>query len=437
MKVCNVCSAVNHEGSRVCVKCGAELPDKIRPFGKGEDSAQDKTNGSAGGERTLFSEFGDDSFGSSAYDPKIEQSDAAVDRSKNEKSDKLHTVMRNVGIIFVVLCVVSIAVMIVTGYYDPDNGFSLFETHMDYGDTANVFCSNIVNKSSVVIDGDDTYYLSCNDEGEYSINCSDKKGDVRTVSVNSNYLTCLNVYKDRLYYVTAVNSRNCVCSVRKNGGDEKNEIKDQNPDYLYIFGEYAYYTISDYMQRGTGALFSKDLETGVIKPLLIMDNTEIDSVLVCEEKLYVYYYDLENYIGHIKCSSVEKADDFIDISPLGENKEGIQSMTFADGLIYFTNLSPGTSIYQLYSMKPDGSDVKKIAVNAGGIYLTAYGDYIFYVIPVKAEKEGSYMTELRRIKKDGGDSVTLKEEKMIFPGIADGIIHYTSGDGTYCSMKLK
>lgn len=470
MIICKNCATPNPDNSKICTFCGATIEPTPDMYYNGQYDTPAAQNtypggypqngnygnapqqqsggyntppgqpgssfGTAGGQYNGYYSSYDQGYGNAPYSPSgysgYQPSASAPAAAKNNSEQKWAALFRTIGFAVIAIGIIAIIAMVMTGYYKPDGSgsFSLFDSNS--GDTSEVWYSNVANKASVI--ADDDYIYSINDSYDgYHVQKSDNSNNSTTLSTYSGYVSCLNKYKDRLYYIASIGGKNCICSVKTDSTDEKVESKSQNPDYLYIYGSHAYYTISDYSSEGTSALFRKDLDTGDVSSIGVIENAEIETVVEYSGNVYICYYDIDDYIGHIKMTNAASPSALKDLSPIGGSDEDIQTITAADGLIYFTNIPLSDDTYQLYSMNPDGTNVRKIA-DKGGMYLTVYGSYIYYL--ELQGYSGNYTTELRRVNKNGSGDKSISTKKMIFPGIINDILYFTSEDGTHETMPL-
>ena len=165
--------------------------------------------------------------------------------------------------------------------------------------------------------------------------------------------------------------------------------------------------------------------------LRVIDSSSVSRVLEYMGHVYILYTD-KDYKGHLLMMNVSDESSVFTVSLPEGTQEDIYSIAPGCGRVFISNVSGKGALRQLYSMAPDGSDMRSVASVAGS-YMISYGEYIFYVSIQSQDGQNRY--ELHSIKNDGTDDRLISERPMINPGIAAGRVYYFDPESSvYCRM---
>lgn len=370
----------------------------------------------------------------------------APQAAASKPNNALGTILIILMIIIGIGAVGGIAVMLMTGYYDPSaaSGSAPDVSAVipeDYGvtDLEDINTANAVNTSGVVDLGENYYTISGGGYQPYEIRRY-KTGskDSESVYSSTEMIMSLGYYDGRLYFLQENGERGILYSINTKGKDLKTEIDDYDVHGLHIYGSNAYFYSNSYGSSGESGLVGKlDLKTGKKDVITIRDYSTILTILEYKGYLYIHYSNNTNYRAHLLVSDVQYPSVTKELSPVGGLDEDIYSMTVLGGKIYFSNIKNSSySVRTMYSMDPDGSNVTKIADTAGS-YMIGYGDYIIYTQITYGDSEDERSFEVRQIKKDGTGDGHLSTQHVMYPGIAgERIYFYDAETGLYSWTSL-
>lgn len=302
----------------------------------------------------------------------------------------------------------------------------------DYGeiDIGEVSISNAANRSGVVDLGGIHYVISYGEDRPYEIRkfFGESPSGV-TVYTSYSMISCLGYYNGRLYFTKVQNGRSALCSVMEDGSDLRTESDSYDFSAVYVYGEKAYFVNNAYGRSSDSGLVGIiDLATGARAVITVVEDADIGCVLEYSGKLYIQYFMHDGGKGRLIFADADDPSSMKELTLPDEDEVCIFSIAAANGRIYASNIvfdSHDPSYHNaLYSMEPDGTDIRKISDSAGS-GIAVYGSYLFCTnisygidsLPVQ-----------RFIKTDGSDERETISTSMYNPGFAGGKLFYSDPD---------
>lgn len=298
-------------------------------------------------------------------------------------------------------------------------------------DMSELAADNAVNLSGVVSADDCCYAVAGGKNQKYEIRRIYPSGyDVIYSTINP--ISSIGLLGDRIFFVSKGSEGSRLYSVSSDGQDAKPELEKYNIRFVFAYGDRLYYVCNEYGSSSSAALVSVLEKSGGSGHVLrVIDSSSVSRVLEYMGHVYILYTD-KDYKGHLLMMNVSDESSVFTVSLPEGTQEDIYSIAPGCGRVFISNVSGKGALRQLYSMAPDGSDMRSVASVAGS-YMISYGEYIFYVSIQSQDGQNRY--ELHSIKNDGTDDRLISERPMINPGIAAGRVYYFDPESSvYCRM---
>ena len=333
--------------------------------------------------------------------------------------------------IIILLVVVLHVVLLFTACDSGENNYTGIIT----GNTS----GNISNGGKVAIQDDWVYYINENNDNKLY---KTKTDGSKSQKISDERATEISILHDKIYYISRYFGDDIegIYSMNTDGSDKKRLIDDRS-GWLNVTEDRIYYIYWDRNYRGGRSKDTDDSKIYSIK----LDGTDRQKhnddqttwLNVIGDDIYYQKYDNGDY--KLYCMKADNSKKKI------LSKKDISSIIIFDNRIYYS----GYGNYDinnngLFSMKLNGTNVKKITDDASGKFNIS-GDRIYYITSENgySEDENYYATDyiIYSIKINGEDKRELYKEtyftsKAVFE--CDDTPYYINiaGDRIYFNSKL-
>ena len=353
-------------------------------------------------------------------------SESEIDDKARAAAKLIHTA----AAVIAVLAVLAIAVMLISGYYTSAQTSSDTALPADAGDLSEVPLSNKIGDGCAVQCGAYTFYLF-GTSPQFSLRrvsgTCPGKGEVRTICTSSHFMDCLNLYQQKLYYVSAGTVFSVPADLTADPAPAAPVTefgKDGDVYGLYIYDNRAYYTLSSSgSTEGSAALFCRDLSTGTVSTITAVSDSSIEGV--AEYGGYLYFLAKNNVsdVGTLYQAALSDRSSTQPIQPVPGGSVNIRTFSVGNGKLFFSVYS-GSDVYRYrtYTLVPGSAQAQEV-MHSGGETLHCCGNYLFFLLP---SSDAGSKTEysLLRARLGENESTTISRKMMASPTYIDNTIYY-------------